>query len=64
MNKPGSAFLELKGALKWRVFGKEVLEKEYGEIISPVVVQRLKAICEFMVHIVDAKGNVPLVGDD
>jgi len=95
----GIAFPELKGALKWKVFGKEVLEREvarqilpdgssfeytipylqfvadhfliyyllceeYGEIISPVVEQRLKAICEFMVHIVDAKGNVPRVGDD
>ena len=41
-----------------------LLCREYGESISPMIEQRLKVICEFIMHIVDKKGNIPMIGDD
>ncbi len=95
----GQCFPYLKGANKWKTYGKRILErevlrqvypdgssfehsiyylqfvadhfliyylicKEYEEIISQAIAERSKAVCNFIASIVDAKGNIPSIGDD
>jgi len=38
--------------------------KDFKEGIPAKIEQRLRAVCEFMVHIMDNKGNIPMIGDD
>jgi hypothetical protein len=40
-----------------------LLGKEYGERVSESIEQRLRAVCNFLSSILDAKGNIPSIGD-
>lgn len=95
----GTVFLSFKDAIKWKSYGKSVLEREvtrqilpdgtsfeytipylqfvadhflvyylicreYGEKIPGSIEERLKAVCNFIAHVIDKKGNIPMIGDD